>query len=260
MGRHRTKAVGPEGTRLSPAPVSCPLCASEPAGPPLQGGNRRSYLLCSECGLIYACGGPELSAEAERARYLLHRNTLEDQGYVRFLLRLWEPVHALLEPGLHGLDYGSGPHPVLAELVRRSGFACAAFDPHFPEVSKELETYGLSSTPAFDFVLCSEVWEHFVRVGEEIARLLTLLRPGGILGVMTEFRTAPESFSGWPYTSDPTHRSFYHPATLAWIARRYALKQLWCDGERVVIFRRLPEEAGERPAAPGPRAPGTPPG
>ena len=77
-----------------------------------------------------------------------------------------------------------------------------------------------------------------------------LLRPGGILGVMTERWSRLEDFESWPYTTDPTHLGFYHAHTLDWIAHRFGLELLFDDGRRVTVHR----------APPRPTRPETPPG
>ncbi len=48
-----------------------------------------------------------------------------------------------------------------------------------------------------------------------------MLRPGGILAVMTCFQTEDARFAGWHYRRDPTHIAFYRRATFAWLARRH---------------------------------------
>jgi hypothetical protein len=224
------------------SPVQCPLCrqesGTEAEGAFLQltGMNGFAYRLCRRCRLIFAHLPPRRSREEDRARYLLHRNSPEDEGYLRFLGHLWEAMRPLLRPGMRGLDYGCGPVPVLARLVRAAGFACEAYDPLFPEASSE---EGGPDVPAksYDFVLCSEVVEHFREVEEEWIRLAGRLPRGGLLGVMTGLWKDPADFRSWPYTSDPTHLCFYHARTLEWIAKHFGWTRVGGDDERVAVFR-----------------------
>jgi SAM-dependent methyltransferase len=211
-------------------PERCPLCADSAIRQAAAAhGGRPALHACGCCRLIFVSRADRPSAEAAERRYRLHRNSIEDAGYVRFLCRLLDPVVARLTAGARGLDYGSGPEPVLAELARRAGFACDAYDPVFAPRPPR---------PLYDFVLASEVCEHFADPPAEFARLRACLRPGGLLGVMTEFWRSEESLADWPYRSDPTHVVFYREETFAWIASAWGFERLWSDGSRVVLLRR----------------------
>lgn len=210
----------------------CPLCGHESAPGEefrIQRPFPRICRRCPECLLISVDPAGHIEPERERARYLLHRNAAEDEGYVRFLRRLLDPVLPLLAPGMKGLDFGCGPSAVLGSLVQGHGLACDAYDPHF---------HAMPPRPPYDFILAAEVFEHFRHPGGEIAKLVALLGRPGILGIMTERWTDPDAFADWHYTSDPTHVAFYHARTLQWIGRRWELERIFDDGERVTILRR----------------------
>ena len=64
-------------------------------------------------------------------------------------------------------------------------------------------------------------FEHFHDPYAEFARLDSLVRPGGILGLMTCFQTDDARFAAWHYRKDPTHVVFYREATMRFIARRF---------------------------------------
>ncbi|HEU0015387.1 MAG TPA: class I SAM-dependent methyltransferase [Longimicrobium sp.] len=191
----------------------CPLCASPRIAPFAQAHGRR-YLDCAECGLVHAAPEDRLGPEAERAHYGTHRNDPADPGYRAFLARVADPLAARLAPGARGLDYGCGPGPALAMMMAERGFPTAVYDPFFaPDAEALRRTY--------DFITCTETAEHFFEPGDELARLDGLLRPGGILAVMTEVLEDGRDFAGWRYARDPTHVSFYRPRTLRWIAERH---------------------------------------
>ena len=59
--------------------------------------------------------------------------------------------------------------------------------------------------------------EHLHDPMSELARLWALLKPDGVLGLMTAFRV--EDFAGWYYKRDLTHIRFFTPDTFAWIAK-----------------------------------------
>ena len=50
--------------------------------------------------------------------------------------------------------------------------------------------------------------------------MFSLLKPGGLLAVMTQLVDGVD-FRGWHYKDDATHAGFYSGATLEWIARRF---------------------------------------
>lgn len=153
-------------------------------------------------------------AAAEQAQYALHRNDPDDCRYRGFLARLAEPLLERLPPRQYGLDYGCGPGPALAAMLSEAGHRIALYDPFFQPDPAVLER-------RYDFITCTEVWEHFHRPAAEFARLHALLEPGGWLGVMTRLQTDDSRFANWHYRRDPTHVVFYRAATLHDIARRF---------------------------------------
>ena len=208
--------------------MPCPLCRlgeSEPFGD----YDARTYRHCPRCRLIFV---PETfwpSPEDERARYDSHQNSPDDAGYVSFLEKLATPLTERLHPGARGLDYGCGPSPVLCQIIESKGFTIHPYDPfYFP---------GIPTEP-FDFITSTETFEHFRHPGEEIIRLRDLLKPGGLLGVMTAFWDEDTFRNNWHYRRDFTHLCFYRRETMDWICGAFGFEIISCDGERVTIFRR----------------------
>ncbi|ENO83916.1 class I SAM-dependent methyltransferase [Thauera linaloolentis] len=174
----------------------------------------RDYLRCVVCEATFLLPAQRPAAGAERAEYELHRNHPADPGYRRFLGRLAAPLLARLAPVSTGLDYGCGPGPALAPMLRAAGHAVALYDPFFmPDAAALARTY--------DFVTCTEVAEHFHDPAREFARLDGLLRPGGWLAVMTCFQTDDARFARWHYRRDPTHVVFYREATFRHLAGHF---------------------------------------
>jgi hypothetical protein len=212
---------------------ACPLCGD--------GGLRdrgiaweRRFRECPRCRLLSMHPADQPSAAEAATRYGLHQNDARDPGYRAFLERLLAPVAERLPAGARGLDFGCGPAPVLASLARERGFDCEAFDPLF---------HADPPRPPYDFVMASEVFEHFGAPAVDIPRVAMLLAPagpgrdGGLLAVMTLFWRDGEDLARWHYLSDPTHVSMYRAETFEWIAWRYGLRVEWSDGERVVVLR-----------------------
>lgn len=172
------------------------------------------YWRCDICMATFIDPRQHPTLEAERAEYQLHQNQACDDAYRRFLLRLAEPLIRQLPAGCQGLDFGCGPGPVLAQIMREAGHSMSLFDPVFyPDDAALARQY--------DFITCTEVIEHFHRPASEFARLDGLLRPGGCLALMTCFQTDDDRFAAWHYRRDPTHVVFYREATIRHLARHY---------------------------------------
>lgn len=207
-----TAAVSKVPSPTDPAaPARCPVCRTR--GPrPFVSIEGRDYWRCETCEARFLDPRQHPSREEEFSHYLHHENDPDDPGYRRFLSRLAEPLLARLPAGSCGLDYGCGPGPALAAMLREAGHDVALHDPFFrPEPEALARQY--------DFVICTETAEHFHRPADEFDRLAGLVRPGGWLAVMTCFQTDDARFAGWHYRKDPTHVVFYREATLHHIAR-----------------------------------------
>ncbi|MFN3985067.1 MAG: methyltransferase domain-containing protein [Rhodocyclaceae bacterium] len=169
------------------------------------------YWRCERCSATFMAPDQRPSRARERAEYELHRNDAADPGYQAFLSRVAQPLLERLSSPCHGLDYGCGPGPALATLVRAAGHTVALYDPFFhpdPEVL----------TRRYDFIACTEVAEHFHQPAEEFRRLDGMLAPGGWLALMTRFQTDDARFANWHYRRDPTHVVFYRDDTVRFIA------------------------------------------
>jgi hypothetical protein len=197
---------------LDPTGEPCPLCAGAPRAFLSAGG--RDYLRCATCALTFVPAAQHADPAREKARYAEHNNDSSDPGYRGFLDRLLLPLCAGLKPGAEGLDYGCGPGPAASVMLRERGFPTQDYDPYFfPDETVLSRRY--------DFLVCTEVLEHLRRPAEDLARLDSLLKPGGALGLMTGVLEDDAAFEGWWYRNDFTHIAFYRPETLAWIARRF---------------------------------------
>lgn len=188
----------------------CPVCEAGTAGhfASLDG---RDYLRCAHCGATFLAPWQRLPRQDELAHYLHHENDPSDAGYRRFLSRLADPLRKRLAPGARGLDYGCGPGPALAVMLREAGYDMALYDPFFHSDPAPL-------AGMYDFVTCTEVAEHFHAPAREFARLRALVRPGGWLALMTSFQTRDDRFAYWHYRKDPTHVVFYKARTFRTLA------------------------------------------
>src|SRR5690606_26178152 len=135
--------------------LPCPLCGSATAGF-WQEAQGRPYCRCGNCRLTFLAPGFLPSPEAEKAEYDLHENDPADPGYHRFLGRLVDRMLPLLPAGASGLDFGCGPGPAIAAMMREHGHDVVNYDPLYAPARDNLSRQ-------YDFVTCTEAAEHFHR-------------------------------------------------------------------------------------------------
>jgi 2-polyprenyl-3-methyl-5-hydroxy-6-metoxy-1,4-benzoquinol methylase len=169
-----------------------------------------------------------LSAKKEKAEYDLHRNTPADQGYRKFLNRIFMPMQKRLAPGSRGLDFGCGPGPTLSLMFEEIGHSVAIYDQFYEREASVLKGQ-------YDFITATEVVEHLHDPRKELDRLWSCLKPGGSLGVMTKLVLDRKAFARWHYKNDLTHVCFFSRSTFEWLATRWQA-ELTFSGKDVVIF------------------------
>lgn len=214
---------------FAPSPHHCPLCSAPELASFFTTNEGAEYFHCSTCDLRSLHGRHRLSLKDERSHYELHENDVHDPRYRKFVSPLFDAVSGRLTPGATGLDFGAGSGPILATLFGEAGYATEKFDPFFWPDRRVLER-------TYDFVVTSEVVEHFNQPQLEFPKLRALLAPGGVLGIMTHLYDSSIDFASWYYRRDPTHVVFYSKATFGWIARECSFSSLTFEGERVVVL------------------------
>jgi SAM-dependent methyltransferase len=221
----------------STAVDTCPVCRA-PGSMPVLSVDGRGYWRCEICAARFLDPRQLPSREAEHAHYLHHENHPDDPGYRRFLSKLAVPLLARLPLASRGLDYGCGPGPALAAMLREAGHEVALYDPFFHPDPEPL-------SQIYDFVTCTETAEHFHRPWQEFAKLMSLVRPGGWLAIMTCFQTDDARFRNWHYRKDPTHVVFYREKTLGHLA---ASRGWRCEipVKDVALMQRPPERGGAK--------------
>jgi len=232
QGRHMTSGTSGVDDTIGVFTFSggaCVVCERGPLAPFLR-IEAQDYLRCPDCAATVLDAPHRLSRDDEHAHYLHHENAPDDPRYRAFLSKLAGPLIARLGAPASGLDYGCGPGPALAAMLREAGHEVALFDPFFAPDPAPLDV-------TYDFVTCTEVAEHFHAPAVEFARLRALVRPGGWLALMTSFQTEDARFAGWRYRQDPTHVVFYREQTFRHLA------ELWgweCEipAKDVVLMRR----------------------
>lgn len=114
------------------------------------------------------------------------------------------------------LDYGSGPTPVLADILESRGYEVSSWDPFFAPDRNAL-------SGRYDTIVLHEVIEHIAEPEKTIEELSLLLAPNGRLAIRTQpYPSNPMEFARWWYRSDSTHLAFYRHETFEWIAAAWA--------------------------------------
>ncbi|MBX2954827.1 MAG: class I SAM-dependent methyltransferase [Cyclobacteriaceae bacterium] len=205
----------------------CPLCQHADSLIATQGADKRAYFRCPQCYLIFT--KQHLTRAEEEARYRTHQNGPQYDGHINFINRAITPALPYLNSTQRGLDYGCGPIPTLSVILKeKHGIACDDYDPIF---------YPESPSGKYDFIFSTECFEHFFSPKKEIARIKELLRPQGLLVVMSELWSDKTDLPTWYYFRDKTHVSFYHATTFDYIAGNFGFVQLPCADDRVIILK-----------------------
>lgn len=212
----------------------CPLCKGTD-NQFYHEDKRRQYLQCQSCQLVFVDPSQRLTPEQEKAIYDQHENDPSDQGYRRFLSRIADPLDERLGENQQGLDFGCGPGPALAQMMRERGHNVDLYDLYYypqPEILNK----------QYDFVMATEVIEHLYRPDEVWQQWLNLLKPGAYLGLMTKLVRDVEAFSTWHYKNDQTHVLFFSRATFEYLAERDSL-DLEFIGNDVILLRKSKHES-----------------
>ena len=136
-----------------------------------------------------------------------------------------------MDLALQGLDFGCGPGPALAAIFVEAGFNMSVYDPYFAPDEIVL-------TGQYDFVTCTEAIEHFYQPHKEWELLVSLVREGGMLGIMTKLARDVEAFSRWHYKNDPTHVSFFSKETFLYLAKRDGLSIEFVADDAIILIKK----------------------
>ena len=174
---------------------------------------------CVNCNVILLSPEFHLSPQEEKSRYRLHNNDINDPGYINFVSPVISRIKSDFSRNSVGLDFGCGTGPVITSELKKSGYSIKLYDPYFKPNIKLLEE-------KYDFIICCEVMEHFLKPLEEFKLLKSLLRPDGKLYCKTEVFEDAIDFKSWHYKNDLTHVTFYNRETLLWIEKNLNFSSL----------------------------------
>lgn len=186
---------------------------------------------CHHCKAIFKDPKHFPNSDEEIKRYLEHHNSIDNEGYVKFLTSF---IDKSVEPYLQSgyiLDFGSGPNAVLALLLQGLGFNVRTYDPFFDsEIDINLR---------YDMITSTEVFEHVQDPVKEFKFIDQYLKSGGYFSMMTLlYPEDRESFFNWFYIRDITHIIFYHSETYRYLCQTMKWKLVLDDHKRMVIFQK----------------------
>lgn len=209
--------------------MKCPLC-SHPQGRIYFTDQRNQYYQCQKCSLVFLSREDLLSFEDEKRRYEKHDNSQDNLEYIAYLDRIAQVIAQNLNHKMNGLDFGCGPTKLLEQIFKRKGFYLESFDPFFfPEISESFKTY--------DFLILSEVIEHFRKPNAELSLIKRLLKPQGLLFVKTKCLPLEKHFKDWSYRRDPTHVQFFSAPSFDFISNHFEFSRFHELGNDIYLFR-----------------------
>lgn len=206
--------------------MNCPLCKSLSQN--FFKNKLRSYQRCNNCHSIFLESKYYLSQTDEKKRYLEHNNDVTNIGYQNFVKPVVDKVKELKSSSQIGLDFGAGPGPILSYLLKETGYNVETYDPFFFPNHSLLEK-------KYDYIMASEVAEHFFNPFEEFTKLKQMLKEEGILFIYTDLYFEGLDFSSWYYKNDPTHVFFYSKDTFHWIQKTIGFRSLKLEGRLVIL-------------------------
>ena len=99
----------------------CNLCRSNAASS-FKTQDNKIYWSCGVCRCKYLDKLYLVKREEEEQRYLEHNNGIKDKAYRLFLSKLSDPLKEKIPLGSHGLDFGCGTGPALADMLTQDGY------------------------------------------------------------------------------------------------------------------------------------------
>lgn len=211
----------------------CKICNTEATTKVYDEKHQNNYYFCSNCEYIFLDNSEIVGIREEKEVYDGHDNSFECEGYVdMFENFLSKAVNPFVESKGLALEFGSGPGPVLAQMLVNNGWYVKKHDKFF-ESDLDYQDY------RYDLITSTEVFEHFDDPLKEMEKITKLLKPNGILAIMTLLRPkTEEEFLNWWYRRDKTHISFYSIKTLNYLAKQFGLKIIYTDDERLITFKK----------------------
>lgn len=193
---------------------------------------RVTYSLCDQCGFIYKNVEHHLNPKLEIKEYENHNNSFESKGYVLMFENLIDNFIKPLNISGKALDYGSGPGPVLKELLIRAGLEVYDYDPFFNPNKQYLKH-------KYNLITMTEVVEHFFTPLKEFKHIKLLLNETGYLVIMTQLNPpSVDEFLKSRYRREKSHVSFYSLKTIQYIAEKFNLEIVKHNKKNIIVLKK----------------------
>jgi hypothetical protein len=192
------------------------------------------YHICDYCGFISKDISDHVSALAQQIIYDSHNNSIQDPVYVEYFNHfLNEAVFPYVGNGKRGLDFGSGPSPVLAQILSETyGYNMDIYDLFYSTEKSYLNT-------TYDLITVTEVVEHLENPLDYFTLFREHLNEKGILAIMTHFHSNnDEDFLKWHYIRDRSHISFYNERTFEVIAEKMNMKAVYTNHKKFITLKK----------------------
>ncbi|MCW8838795.1 MAG: class I SAM-dependent methyltransferase [Thiovulaceae bacterium] len=213
--------------------MRCKLC-NNPVTNIIDSRNNWEFFHCKKCEFIFKNESDFVSREDELKQYNNHNNTMDSPGYVEMFEKFMDATFdEYIKDIKRVLEFGSGPGPVLSELLKNSGLNVDIYDKYFsPKKVYEGKKY--------DLITSTEVIEHIENPKDIFDFFASHIKKSGYLALMTQFHTNDaEDFKKWWYKNDPTHICFFRPHTFEVLAQKSGFKVLKHDSKKSILLQRI---------------------
>lgn len=210
--------------------LACPICASKTTFIDHHSFGR--YHRCVKCEFIVKNRADQLDKKDQVKIYSNHNNSIEDKHYVDYFYHFLEAAVFPYVKGKKALDFGSGPSPVLAQILSTfHDFDMDIYDLFFaPEKIYQGKKY--------DLITCTEVMEHIDQPKPYFELFAKHLKEDGILSIMTSHSPkTKEDFMDWYYIRDKSHIGFYNEKNIAYLAKDAGLEIIYQGHNRYTSFQ-----------------------
>jgi hypothetical protein len=196
----------------------------------------KTWHRCTRCDYIFLDEALHLTAEDEYKVYQNHQNSITDARYVAYFRRFIDAaiISCMSVSGAKGLDYGSGPSPVLATILARDyGIPMDIYDLYYAPEKIYLNRQ-------YDLITSTEVVEHLADPLACFRLFKSLLNHNGLISIMTLLHPPEDDeFLKWWYIRDPSHRSFYTRSTFEHIGAIVGLEVIYTNNKRYLSLRHV---------------------
>ena len=110
----------------------CPLCKNQVK---LFFKDKQTYFKCDNCFGIFVDASELPNQRAEKERYELHSDDVNNDGYRKFV----QPITSVIKKDFtsedKGLDFGAGTSRIISSILKEDAYDILDYDPYFQNLS-----------------------------------------------------------------------------------------------------------------------------